>query len=183
MNSDVRFCWLDLEMTGLNAHVDTILEIAALVTDSNNNMIFQGMSAIIHYPEHELPPLSAWVKKHHEQSGLLASVATSTTELMTVEKIIYDALKPYCVPGKTFLAGNTIYQDRIFLKKYMPRVDALFHYRLIDVSTIKELVLAWYPQDPRREFKKNTEHRALADIHESMAELEHYRRYFFRPSP
>ncbi len=180
MNSDSRVCWLDLEMTGLNADVDKILEIAALVADFDNNIIFQGLSAIIHYPETEIVMMDPWVKNQHTKSGLLKAVAESTTDLATIEKTFYDALKPYCISGKTFLAGNTIYQDRIFLKKYMPKIDALFHYRLIDVSTVKELVTKWYSQDPNSDFKKSKEHRALADVHESMAELAHYRAHFFK---
>ncbi len=180
MNSNARLCWLDLEMTGLNAEVDKILEIAALVSDFDNNIIYSGMDTIIHYPASEMPEMDLWVKNQHTKSGLLKSVAESTTDLAAVEQAFYAALKPHCVPGKTFLAGNTIYQDRIFLKKYMPKIDALFHYRLVDVSTLKELVTTWYPQDPQSDFKKNKEHRALADIHESMAELAHYRTYFFK---
>jgi oligoribonuclease len=180
MNSNTRVCWLDLEMTGLNAQVDKILEIAAIVSDFDNNIIFPGMSAIVHYPETALSTMDAWVKNQHTKSGLLKAVAESTTDLAAVEQMFYAALKPHCVPGKTFLAGNTVYQDRMFLKKYMPKIDSLFHYRLIDVSTLKELVLNWYPQDPQSDFKKSKEHRALADIHESMAELAHYRTYFFK---
>ncbi|MBY0110311.1 MAG: oligoribonuclease [Candidatus Babeliaceae bacterium] len=180
MNQNGRVCWLDLEMTGLNAEIDKILEIAALVSDFDNTVIYPGMTAIIHYHETELPAMDTWVKNQHSKSGLLTGVTTSTTDLATVEQIFYDALKPYCIPGKTFLAGNTVYQDRIFLKKYMPKIDSLFHYRIIDVSSIKELICKWYPQDQHREFKKNKEHRALGDIHESMAELSHYRKYFFK---
>jgi oligoribonuclease len=138
------------------------------------------MSAIIHYPEAEITDMDPWVKNQHTKSGLLKAVAESTTDLATIEQTFYDALKPYCVPGKTFLAGNTVYQDRIFLKRYMPKIDSLFHYRLVDVSTLKELVTKWYPSDPHIDFKKNKDHRALADIHESMAELAHYRTYFFK---
>ncbi len=180
MNQNGRLCWLDLEMTGLNAEIDKILEIAALVSDFDNNIIFSGLSAIINYPEASLPHMNTWVKNQHAKSGLLEAVAASKTDLETVEQIFYDALKPYCIPGKTFLAGNTVYQDRIFLKKYMPKIDSLFHYRIIDVSSIKELICKWYPQDQYREFKKNKEHRALEDIHESIAELSHYRKYFFK---
>lgn len=180
MDAEARLCWLDLEMTGLNVEVDKILEIAVLVADFDNTIIYPGMSAIINYHETALPRMDAWVKNQHVQSGLLDGVATSSTDLATVEDIFYDALKPHCIPGKTFLAGNSVYQDRIFLKKYMPKLDSLFHYRIIDVSTVKELVLHWYPEDVQREFKKNKEHRALADIHESMAELVHYRKHFFK---
>lgn len=179
MNSQGRVCWLDLEMTGLNAEVDKILEIAALVADFDNNIIFPGLSAVVHYHETQLQ-MDPWVKNQHTISGLVQSIAASTTDLATVEQIFYDALKPHCIPGKTFLAGNTVYQDRIFLKKYMPKINSLFHYRIIDVSSIKELVLHWYPEDTQRDFKKNKEHRALADIHESMSELAHYRTYFFK---
>lgn len=180
MADAARVCWLDLEMTGLNAEVDTILEIAALIADFNNTIIFPGLTAVVHYPEHVLPSMNAWVKNQHTKTGLLEKVAQSSTDLATVEQIFLDALQPHCIPGKTFLAGNTIYQDRIFLKKYMPRLEALFHYRLIDVSTIKELVKNWYTHDPHVDFVKAKEHRALQDIHESMAELVHYRKYFFR---
>lgn len=180
MNSSGRLCWLDLEMTGLNAEVDKILEIAALVSDFDNNIIFPGMSAIIHYPESEMPHMDTWVKNQHTKSGLLKTVAASEKDLESIEEIFYNAIKPYCIAGKTFLAGNTVYQDRIFLKKYMPRLDSLFHHRLIDVSTLKELIAKWYPSDEKSEFKKNKEHRALADIYESMAELKHYKTYFFK---
>ncbi len=175
-----RLCWLDLEMTGLNADVDKILEIAVLVSDFDNNILFSGITATIHYAEHELPSMGQWVFDHHTKSGLLRAVAESTTHLALVEETIYSAIKPFCVPEKTYLAGNSVYQDKMFLKKHMPKIDALLNYRLIDVSTIKVLVQNWYPDSLEKNFTKSKEHRAFKDIQESMAELAHYRKYFFK---
>ncbi len=178
-HKESRICWLDLEMTGLDASVDIILEIAFLVTDFNNKILHDGMSAVIHYTPEGIPSMNAWVKEHHTQSGLLQAVKHSTTSLAKVEDMVYEVLKPFCNSEKMYLAGNSIYQDKIFLKKYMPKVDALFNYRLIDVSTIKVLIQNWYPESPQKNFVKSKKHRALDDIHESIAELTHYKKYFF----
>lgn len=175
-----RLCWLDLEMTGLNVDVDKILEIAVLISDFDNTILFPGITATVHYTEQELPLMGQWVLDHHTKSGLLKSVAESTANLALVEETIYTAIKPFCVPGKTYLAGNSVYQDKIFLKKHMPKLDALFNYRLIDVSTIKVLVQNWYPDSHEKDFTKSKEHRAFKDIQESMAELAHYRKHFFK---
>lgn len=180
MTKDARLCWLDLEMTGLNTDVDKILEVAALVADFDNKIIFDGLEAVVHYAPEDYTITDPWVQNQHEKSGLLQAVADSKTDLATVENIFYEALKPYCNKDNTFLAGNSIHQDRAFIKKYMPKLDSLFHYRLVDVSTIKVLVREWYPGNPNTEFKKSKDHRALIDIQESMAELANFRKYFFK---
>ena len=181
MNNE-QLCWLDLEMTGLNPDTDLILEIAAAVTDFDGKILMKPVSAIVHYNESELPVMDPWVMKQHAQSGLFADVAAATERLGEVEKKFLTMLQPWC-KTRTFLAGNTIYQDRAFLRRYMPELNNLFHYRLVDVSSVKELVKNWYPKNHQTFFEKNKDHRALQDVIDSMAELQHYRKNFFVNKP
>lgn len=172
--------WLDLEMTGLDASKDVILEIAVVATDSSLDCIIEGPSIVIHQPENALERMDQWCHENHTASGLLASVRQSKTSVAAAEREVVAFVKRYCDEKRLFFAGNTVYQDRAFLQHYMPTLNALGHYRLVDVSSVKELVRAWYPKDSQAGFKKRKRHRSLDDIYEAIAELAHYRRFFFK---
>ena len=172
--------WLDLEMTGLETHNDVILEIATVVTDENLNLIAQGLSIVIHQPDAIFNAMKDWPLKQHSKSGLLEEVRASTISLEEAETKTLQFLKQYCIPEMSPLCGNSIWCDRAFLQKYMPRLLNFTHYRMIDVTSFKEVVMRWYPNDPHIEFPKKDLHRALADVYESIEELKHFRTYFFR---
>ena len=171
--------WIDLEMTGLNPAVDTILEIALVVTNGNLDVVAPVNSVVIHQTTQTLAVMNEWVKNCHTKSGLLTEVAQSNISLHHAQQQILERVMPYTKDGAPLLCGNTIWQDRTFLKAHMPQLEALFHYRMIDVSSIKELVKRWYPDSAYAPFKKSDSHRASADIYESIAELAHYRTHFF----
>jgi len=171
--------WLDLEMTGLVIATDVILEIATVVTDGNCNVIAEGPRLVINQPEEKLAAMGKWCQDQHGKTGLIEEVRNSKVSLHDAEEAIFVFLKQNCAPGTGILAGNTVWQDRVFLDKYMPRVSSYLHYRLIDVSSIKELVKRWYPDNKNIEFKKSDRHRAMSDVYESIAELQHYRKNFF----
>jgi oligoribonuclease len=170
--------WIDLEMTGLNPLHDQILEIATIITDNNLQLIKEGPSFIIHADQSILDHMHPEVKALHQKSTLIDLVRQSTTTLAHAQEATMAFLKQYAQP-KSPLCGNSVWNDRNFLAQHMPQVTEYLHYRLIDVTTIKELVLRWYAHDPDVEFPKQETHRALEDIRESIAELKHYRRYFF----
>lgn len=172
--------WLDLEMTGLNPERDAILEIAVVATDTSLNCSIEGPSITINQPEYALEAMDQWCYEHHTASGLLDSVRQSKTTVAAAEREIVAFVKRHCDEKRLLFAGNSVYQDRAFLRRYMPTLDALGYYRLVDVSSIKELVRAWYPKDPQIVFKKRKRHRSLDDIYEAIAELAHYRRFFFK---
>ena len=173
--------WIDLEMTGLNSSTDVILEIACVITDGNLNAIAEGPSFIIHQPEEKLKAMGKWCQDHHGKTGLIEAVSHSTITTQYAEKEILYFIKKYCKIHTAVLAGNSVWQDRTFLDKYMPTIPAYLHYRIIDVSSIKEVIKRWYPQDTHNEFKKSDRHRALSDVYESIEELKHYRQHFFIP--
>lgn len=170
--------WIDLEMTGLDPATDHILEIATIVTDNNLNIIAQGPDIVIHQPQERLI-MDAKVQELHAKSGLLTAVERSSITLEEAEEETYKFLAQYVAPGSGILSGNTVWQDRSFLVAYMPRILDLLHYRIIDVSTIKELIKRWYPDNKKINFVKPNNHRALEDIQGSIAELAHYRMNFF----
>ncbi len=180
MISENHLIWIDLEMTGLHLDSgDRILEIATVITNNQLEVIAEGPSLVIHQPEDLLKKMDAWNTKYHTKSGLVNAVLHSTISLEQAEHETLEFIKQYCLPHKSPLCGNTVYQDRAFLRRYMPSIDEFAHYRLVDVSTIKELVRRWYPNNPHIRYKKTETHRALPDIYTSIAELEHYRIYFF----
>ncbi|MBN2267291.1 MAG: oligoribonuclease [Candidatus Babeliaceae bacterium] len=166
-------------MTGLNPECDHILEIAVIGSDVTLKHLTEGPSIIIHQPRSILETMGEWVTEHHQASGLWDAVLASTISVEEAENEVITFVKTYCSSKRLLLAGNTVYQDRLFLRRYMPRLESLFHYRLVDVSTIKELVKAWYPQSSFANFKKKKQHRALDDIRESIDELRYYREHFF----
>ncbi|MCF8146279.1 MAG: oligoribonuclease [Deltaproteobacteria bacterium] len=171
--------WIDLEMTGLNPDCHVIVEIASIVTDARLNIIAEGPDLVLHHPEDILSHMEPWSLEHHGASGLLDRIRSSTCTPLQAEEETLQFLSRYCEEGESPLCGNSIGQDRRFLYRHMPRLEAFFHYRNIDVSSIKELVKRWYPSLPG--FEKQKTHLALSDIRESIDELIYYRRHVFVP--
>ncbi|MBN4061380.1 MAG: oligoribonuclease [Proteobacteria bacterium] len=169
--------WMDLEMTGLDPNVDTILEIATIITDGQLNTVAEGPNIVIHQPDSVLAAMGDWCKEHHGGSGLSAKVRASTISMLDAELQSLDFIKSHVPKGVSPLCGNSIHQDRRFLVPYMPTLEAYLHYRNIDVSTVKELTRRWYPNIEAP--KKVGEHLALADVRESIAELKFYRKKVF----
>jgi oligoribonuclease len=179
MQDAENLIWLDMEMSGLDPETCVILEIATLVTDKNLKLLAEGPTYTIYHPKSVLDQMDQWNQVHHQQSGLVEKVLASQTTLTQAEQGILEFLKNYCFPQTSPLCGNTIYQDRRFLISYMPSLERFFHYRLIDVSTIKELVKRWYGASFQPPPKKQT-HQALLDIQESIEELKFYRNMVFK---
>lgn len=171
--------WMDLEMTGLDAERDTILEIATLVTDAELAVVAEGPSLVIHQPQSVLDAMDDWNREHHGASGLIERSLCSKIGLAEAEAQTLDFVRAHCAERTSPLCGNSIHQDRRFLAHYMPTLEAYFHYRNIDVSTVKELVRRWYPGGAEPPAKKHA-HLALDDIRESIDELLFYRRNYFR---
>jgi oligoribonuclease len=172
-----KLVWIDLEMTGLDPEKDVILEIATIVTDGFLEIEAEGPNRAIHYPEAVLRKMDAWSRDHHQESGLTDRVRASTLDLESAEGMTLEFLARLCKEGESPLCGNSVWQDRRFLIKYMPRLEAFLHYRNIDVSSIKELVQRWYPSLPA--YEKQKAHLAMSDIKESINELRYYRENVF----
>jgi oligoribonuclease len=172
-----RLFWIDLEMTGLNPDTHVILQIASIVTDANLEIVAEGPDIAIHIPREALLSMEEWSRVHHQASGLLERASASPYDCRGAEQETLDFLRQHCREGKSPLCGNSIWQDRRFLVKQMPVLEASLHYRNIDVSTLKELVGRWYPSLPR--FPKEKSHLALQDIRESIQELKYYRERVF----
>lgn len=177
--SDQNLVWLDCEMTGLDPETDRLIEIAVIVTGPQLSPRIEGPVFAIHQSDEQLDRMDAWNKGTHGRSGLIDRVKASTVTEAEAEQRILDFLSAYVPKNGTPMCGNTIGQDRRFLVKYMPRLEAFFHYRNLDVSTLKELAKRWKP-DVYAAFKKQQAHTALADVHESIDELAHYREHFLR---
>jgi oligoribonuclease len=171
--------WVDMEMTGLDPEKEGIIEIASVVTDKNLEVLAEGPNLIIKQPAKLLKAMDSWNQKQHGKSGLLDAVKKSKVSVKKAEKMTLEFIKKYCVPHKTILCGSAIYHDRRFIIKYMPKLNDFLHYRLIDVSTVKELTRRWYPKDKDLP-KKAENHRALADILESIEDLRYYRKHYFK---
>ena len=171
--------WIDLEMTGLDINKEVILEIALILTDAQLNEIARGPELVISQPSEILERMDPWCVNTHTASGLVDKVKQSSTSVQEAEDQVLAFLKQHCIAGQSPLCGNSIGQDKLFLSKFMPRIMDFLHYRIIDVSTIKELVQRWYPNNEHKKFAKGNTHRALDDIVESIEELRWYRRYFF----
>jgi len=169
--------WIDLEMTGIDPEEHVILEIATVVTDGNLAVVADGPNMAIHHPEDILMTMDQWSESHHQASGLLERVKVSAYDCKRAEQMTLEFLHSYCREGDSPLCGNSVWQDRRFLAKHMPSLNGFFHYRNIDVSSIKELVKRWYPALPP--FKKQGAHLALIDIQESIHELKYYRQKVF----
>lgn len=173
--------WMDMEMTGLDPETERILEVAVLVTDGELNVIGEGPNLVLHQPEEVLSAMDEWNTTHHGESGLLTRVRESTVDEAQASATLLDFLGEHTQKKKAPLAGNSIHQDRRFLVRYLPEVEDWFHYRNIDVSTIKELTRRWYPKQYSGRPAKKGNHRAMDDLLESIAELKYYRETVFLP--
>ncbi len=180
--SDQNLVWLDCEMTGLEPETERIIEIAVIVTDASLQTRVEGPVLVIHQSDALLDAMDEWNKRTHGGSGLIEKVRASTLNEEQAQAQLLAFLGQFVSAGKSPLCGNTIGQDRRFLVKYMRALDDFFHYRSIDVSTLKELAKRWRP-DVHKAFKKRQSHTALADVHESIDELLHYRAHFLQMTP
>lgn len=176
--------WIDCEMTGLDLKSDLLIEIAVLVTDSELNILGDGLDVVIHAGDEALSSMVDVVAQMHSKSGLIEEVRASTTDVATAESMVLDYIRTHISQAKTApLAGNSIATDRGFIARDMPKLDDYLHYRMIDVSSIKELCRRWYPRIYFGQPEKGLAHRALADIHESIRELRYYRQTAFVTPP
>ncbi|HSH97297.1 MAG: oligoribonuclease [Methylophilaceae bacterium] len=171
--------WLDMEMSGLLPDTDRIIELAAVVTDANLNVLGESPVLVVHQSDAVLDGMDAWNKGTHGRSGLIDKVKASTLDEAAASQIMIDFLKPFVGAGKSPMCGNSICQDRRFMARYMPELEAFFHYRNLDVSVFKELARRWKPT-VYSGFKKASKHEALADIYESIDELKYYREHFIK---
>jgi len=178
MLNDDNLIWIDLEMTGLEPDQDTIIEIATIVTDSNLTILAEGPAMAIHQADSVLARMDEWNTSQHGQSGLTERVRKSTVSMAQAEQQTIAFLQNYVAAGKSPICGNSICQDRRFLARWMPELERYFHYRNLDVSTIKELARRWRP-DVLAGVSKKGSHLALDDIRDSIGELQHYRDTFF----
>ncbi|KAA3612461.1 MAG: oligoribonuclease [Planctomycetota bacterium] len=172
--------WMDLEMTGLDPERERILEIAVLLTDQDLEVIAEGPELVISQPEELLSAMDAWNQEHHARSGLLDRVRASKLSETQAEDQVMAFLDQYTEPKVAPLAGNSVHHDRRFLARYMPRIHQHLHYRIVDVTTVKELAQRWYPGVVEERPMKRNQHRAMDDIRESLDELRFYRRRVFR---
>ena len=178
MQDERNLVWLDLEMTGLDPEKDTILEIATVITDSELKVLSEGPCLVIHQAQEVLNAMDPWCVEQHGKSGLTQKARESSVSMGQAQARTLEFVAAFCPPKMAPLCGNTIGQDRRFLIKYMPLLHDYFHYRSIDVSTLKELVGRWYPED-KYVYSMSKQHEALADIRESIAELSFYRKTIF----
>jgi len=177
--SEQNLIWIDLEMTGLYPDKDRIIEIAVVVTDAQLHMRVEGPTLAVHQSNAALDAMDAWNKGTHGRSGLIDRVKASTLDEAKAEAQVIAFLKDYVPAGKSPMCGNSICQDRRFLANHMPALETFFHYRNLDVSTLKELAKRWRP-GLSEAFKKSNRHEALADIYESIDEMKYYREHFIR---
>ena len=179
-----RIVWVDLEMTGLDTSRHVIVEVAALVTDAQLEILDEGLDLVVHATEDELAEMDDFVLNMHTENGLLDEIRSSSVSIKEAEDAVLALIAKHCDPEHpALLAGNSIATDRSFIREQMPRLDAALHYRMIDVSTIKELSRRWFPRAYYNQPEKGLAHRALADIVESIQELDYYRRSVFTPAP
>ncbi|KAM5584793.1 oligoribonuclease [Rosa sericea] len=172
--------WIDLEMTGLNVEVDRILEIACIVTDGRLTKSIEGPDLVIHQSKECLDRMGEWCQTHHKDSGLTTKVLQSTISEGEAEKQIIEFVKRNIGTYQPLLAGNSVYVDFVFLKKYMPDLASLFSHVVVDVSSVTALCIRWYPRDKKKAPSKENKHRALDDIRESIKELKYYKQNIFK---
>ncbi len=177
--NEFNLIWVDMEMTGLDPDTDRIIEVAVVVTDPQLNVLAEGPVFAIHQPDEVLDRMDAWNKGTHGRSGLIDRVKASTVSQTDAETALIAFLKHFVPAGKSPMCGNSICQDRRFMVRGMPKLEAFFHYRNLDVSTLKELCKRWKPEIASG-FKKHQKHTALADIVESIEELRYYREHFIK---
>lgn len=176
---DQRLIWLDMEMTGLDPEKERIIEVAVIITEADLTFVAEGPVLVIHQSDALLDAMDKWNQSTHTKSGLIPKIKASTLTEAHAEDQLLAFLAQHVPEGKSPMCGNTIGQDRRFMVKYMPRLEAYFHYRNLDVSTLKELSLRWKPE-VYKSFVKQSKHEALADIYESIEELKHYREHFIK---
>jgi oligoribonuclease len=179
MSKSHNLIWTDLEMTGLDCDNDQIIEIATIVTDAELNLIAEGPVLAIQQSKETMDAMDEWNTEHHGNSGLTRRVLESTISVREAEQLTLEFLAPHVEKGKSPMCGNSICQDRRFMARLMPELEDYFHYRNLDVSTLKELMVRWRP-DLRKGFTKKAAHLALDDIRESIEELRYYRKTFLR---
>lgn len=172
--------WMDLEMTGLDVQKDKILEVSCLITDKDLNIVAESPTLVINQPEELLSSMNEWCVKHHGESGLTEAVRNSTISTEKAENLLLEFLKTYIPEKSCPLAGNSIYMDRMFLNTYMPKLNDYMHYRIIDVSSIKELCRRWNPSVFSKQPKKQLAHRSLDDIKDTIEELRFYKQNLFK---
>lgn len=177
--SNRNLIWIDLEMTGLDPENDKIIEIATIITDSDLEILAEGPVVAIHQPDAVLDNMDEWNTSHHTRSGLVDRVQTSDQSALQAEKTTIEFLSQWVPPNTSPMSGNSICQDRRFMARHMPGLEAYFHYRNLDVSTIKILAKRWAPEIASA-VKKESAHLALSDIRDSIDELRHYRQHFFK---
>ena len=179
-----RLVWVDLEMTGLDPDRHVIVEVAALVTDADLNILGEGVDLVVHATDEELAEMDDFVTNMHERSGLTPLIRESTVTMEQAEDAVLELISTHCNPDHPApLAGNSIATDRAFIRDQMPRLDAALHYRMVDGSSIKELARRWFPKAYFNQPAKGLAHRALADIIESIRELDYYRQAVFTSAP
>lgn len=173
--------WLDMEMTGLDPEKEKIIEVATIITDSDLNIVAEGPNLVVHQSAAMLNRMDNWNKKQHGGSGLIDAVKKSKISVKEAEAKTLAFLKKHCVEGKSPLCGNSVHHDKRFIIKYMPALGKFLHYRIVDVSTVKELTKRWYSDKKNKKLpKKNSAHRALDDVKESIEELKQLRKHFFK---
>jgi oligoribonuclease len=171
--------WLDMEMSGLDPDSCRILEVAVVVTDRDLNTVAEGPVLVVRQADALLDAMDEWNKNTHGRSGLIEKVKASLMNEAEVESRLIDFLSQYLPKGVSPCCGNSVHQDRRFMERYMPKLNDFFHYRNVDVSTLKELAARWAPE-VKKSFQKKTRHTALADVYESIDELKHYREHFIK---
>jgi len=172
-----RLLWVDMEMSGLSPDTDRVLELAMVATDAHLNVVAEGPVIAIHQDDSVLERMDAWNRSTHARSGLTSRVRESRVDEAAAERQMLDWAARYVPAGRSPMCGNSICQDRRFMARWMPKLEAFFHYRNLDVSTLKELARRWRPE-VFRSYEKKSRHEALADVYESIAELKHYRAHW-----